>query len=107
MKLKLSTKPLRIDTGGVAVFADLGYDPFGFILILEGALRTIDELFNGLLINVSSHLLHDADGECCDLLVEEVALPADQLQDAYHFLPGKFLHRFLAEHVLDEETSED
>lgn len=77
LKLKVSTKAPGIDTRGVATFADIVDDLLGLLLILEGTLRTIDELLDGLLVDVSPHLLHDADGEGCDLLIDQVAPPAD------------------------------
>lgn len=105
--MNVSTKDPGIDTIGVAAFTDLVDDFLGLLLIFEGALGTIDELLDGLLVDISPHLLHDADGEGCDLLVDQVPVPADQLQDADDFLPRKLLHGLLAEHVLDEQSAED
>lgn len=94
-------------TCDVILFADLVEDPFGFFAVLEGALGSVEELLDGLRVDVSAHLLHDADCEGGDLFEDQVLLLPDELQQSDQVLLLQRLHLFLVDDVLDEETRDD
>lgn len=91
-------------TCDVILFADLVEDPFGFFAVLEGALGSVEVLFDGLRVDVSAHLLHDADCEGGDLLEDQVLLLPDEPQQPDEVLLLQRLHLFLVDHVLYEEA---
>lgn len=90
-------------TWDVVLGADVVVDAFDFFCELDGAFGAIDELLNGLLVDVVLEFAFDIDCKSGDLFIEQVAFPSDLLEQFHHFFLAELLHVLLADHILNEE----
>lgn len=93
-------------TCGIFCLADGVGDFFDLILEFEGRLRSVDELFDHLRVDVASSLSRDVDSESGSLLVQNVFFLSDQLQDPDQLLLTQLFDISLFDAVLDEEGSD-
>lgn len=102
---EIQTFVISLDCG-IFCLADGVGDFFDLILEFEGRLRSVDELFDHLRVDVASSLPRDVDSESGSLLVQNVFFLSDQLQDPDQLLLTQLFDISLFDAVLDEEGSD-